>query len=417
MTVTRALSSDRLAAIAAALRRGPAAAEAHAAELEDRGESAAARAARLMAAAVYGGPAAVAAELGPGEGDGEGDGFWRRAPDRQFLAVWTLFWSHGAAAALARLADLPARADALPASWREIVGYLDALRALRPADESERRAGLPPLCRIESEPLGALAMIRLAVEGRTGRFVVDSGAPGCLLSAGFARAAGLAVGAAARSAYGGGGERLPLHPAVARRIEGPGFRLSGVALDVAELSGDLGVDGIVSPLALWRGRPLWFDGPGGALLVGDPPDAARPPFSAPLIWSEGSPLLPARVGNTPLRLLLDSGAGANLLTRETVAALGLDGEAEALTVSPTAAGSTAIYPGGRLELAVGTAPPERFDYLVKPAVEAPLPVYPGLTEGYLGQPWFRVRRLRVAAERTSVSFSGPEGEAAGEGGR
>jgi hypothetical protein len=335
----------------------------------------------------------------------------------RFLPLWSLWWTDGPLAACARVHEL----EDLRVDWSphegDAIRYLQALNA----QVHGRRGPMAPVPQagpgnatavLPLDKLGALPVLVGRCQGVEGRFVLDTGAPGCLVTRAFAERAGLVAASAARGTFDGSGQALALHPAIAAELSFEGaLPLSDVLMDVADFEAQLPFDGLVSPQTIWRGCDLYLDGPAATLRLGPPgSQGAHLPYEATLTWCEGQPFVQAQTAEGSLMLLLDTGAGGHLVMDDVAPGVGLSVRpSDPAVLSPTAAGHAVIHPGGMLALRIGNAPEASLRFGVKRRGPALPQCFPSPLQGYLGMPWLDGREVCLLADRRSLRFSGPLG--------
>jgi hypothetical protein len=164
------------------------------------------------------------------------------------------------------------------------------------------------------------------VDGRTYRFMIDTGSSTTLVSPALAaalRPRGKAAAPRTVNIRGADGKEVAL-PAVTLRqfsLGDAGFeRVPALIYDFTDLSDHLGVqiDGVIG-FPLFREKLLTLDYPGARLGIAPYPLLAPPapkpgPRSATLTFNneQGTPLIPVQMGNESLFVLLDSGSVGGL---------------------------------------------------------------------------------------------------------
>jgi len=332
----------------------------------------------------------------------------------RFLAVWSSWWTEGPLVAAHRARGLQADGAAWTVHERQALAYLQALgdlhvrrRDLSAAARTASHASGPGQIAIRVH--GALPVLVARFHGVEGRFVLDTGAPGNLVTTAYAQRAGLEPAPGGRTVYDGGGSSIKLRPAIASEVAFAGAPpVVDAVIDVADLGPRFPFDGLISPQALWRGLDLCLDGPALQLRIG--PIAARSVHEAPLRWVEGQPYVLASAGGRTLHMLLDTGAGGNLLMDDAARSLQLAVDPGAGTVrSATAAGFATIQAGGSLRVRIGTAPEEALHYAVKRRGPPAPACFASPLQGYLGWPWIAQRETLLPADRRILHFSAPAG--------
>lgn len=159
-------------------------------------------------------------------------------------------------------------------------------------------------------------------DGRTYRFVVDTGSTATLVSPRLAaalRTRGKRLPARAVQVRGADGEETALEPATLRELRLGAARFPRVPVlvhDLADLSAHLGltVDGLLGFPLFTRTR-LTLDYPHGRLALAPAP-AAPDPAPGPDVLAfnreQGTPLVPVQLGNESFVVLLDTGSDAAL---------------------------------------------------------------------------------------------------------
>jgi len=250
-----------------------------------------------------------------------------------------------------------------------------------------------------------LPLVKARVDDRAeGWFVLDSGAPHALLAEAWVQRNGLAlVSGIAHHVEDGSGNQID---AVTTRVGS--VALGAVARDVpaivAALPPGLEVAGILSPLDLFPEHAIAFDFAQGRLTVSDGLVAER--YAVPLFWEAGVPLLPARAMGRPAFLMLDTGAGGEILCEDFARTVDLVASARATTNS--AAGEIPIGLADDVAFAVSDSPEELLPIAIKPCRSSGPDVNYIGQDGLLGMGWMRGRRLLVSANRRGLSFSDRE---------
>jgi hypothetical protein len=323
-----------------------------------------------------------------------------------FLGIWATWWVNGPVAASSRMGDVDLRAPWWSAVERSGLTYLSTLRDLIAGEIATDTWNPANPLAIELDLSAGLPACEALINGQSGRFIVDTGAPSTLLTRTFADRAALATGLNGRVAFDGGGIPLTVYPAIAHQVSIAGSVVQGAVIDVADLPATFPYDGVLSPQSMWRRQRLLLDGPGRTLTVGAMVDSHELPWSGDITWVEGVPHVFARMSGKWLAMLVDTGAGANLITEETADELGMEEHERGTTFrSPTAAGHATIRRGRRLAAAVGSAPEEEMEFAVKRMTRPEAQVFPSPLQGYLGQTWFRQRRVLFDADCRSLRFS------------
>ena len=318
-------------------------------------------------------------------------------PDLRFLADWACFWTFGAG----WHSLLPLLSPRL-ASWRDDQQWM-LNRRRRASMERRTATGDVPLL-VAPGPLRA----EIEINGIAGTIILDTGAPSSVLAPEFARRAGLVAEDVTRDAYDGAGRRGTLAAMRAATVRLGNWRGENLPFDTLTISAPLGVDGIVAPFDLFGHAAMTFDLARTRLLIGAPPAAAA--IARPLIWSEGVAYLRVVLGGAPALALLDTGAGATVLTEETATRAGLL-RAVRQFESPTALGTVNVTALGESTIALPGLPALRHPFYAK-ALTPPRPrPLPRLTDAYLGRTWFAHHGVHVPAERRHLLIWPHEGGA------
>ncbi|MDE1145751.1 MAG: retropepsin-like aspartic protease [Azospirillaceae bacterium] len=253
-------------------------------------------------------------------------------------------------------------------------------------------------------PGQALPIVEATVDGQRGVFIVDTGAPHSALSRRWCVDRGLAWnGAVSHPVDDGAGTRIPAE-AVRLGHVAAGGQARDVPAVVFDFPPGLAVAGILSPLDVFGGRPVRLDLRARRLVVGEATGDAGAglPFTAPLHWRGGVPLVAARVAGRPGFLMVDSGAGGVVLCRAYARISGLHTPQATTTMS--AAGALAVGVGLRAGIAVGGSAEVQADIALKPCRTVG-PAAPVLAlDGLLGVGWLGGRILDFSRDRLSLGF-------------
>lgn len=174
-------------------------------------------------------------------------------------------------------------------------------------------------------------------------------------------------------------------PAPIKELAVGGLRFRDIHAQAAPFPPELKVAGILAVRDAFPGALVEIDGRELRLLLYRDLDAEgwreevrEPTHSVPLTWNDGVPAVEARVGDAPLTLLLDSGAGACALTPETLSKLGRAGAKEI-----------------RVPLSIGASQAFREQFF---PLDGPL-------AGSVGYAWFIGRRAAITADRSTLLFT------------
>jgi predicted aspartyl protease len=327
----------------------------------------------------------------------EGDILRADIDSRRVLAR-ALYWTVGIQAAGADLHALatesaePDATDRAMAALAKLVGERD----LYSADISVDRPS-PFLAGHE------LPIVLASIDNRAPEyFIVDSGAPTTLLSRTYCDTAGIHyLREYPHPTRGGSGDQLQLFPALLERISFGGASFYNCTAQVALFPQQFQVAGILSPLDTCRAVQTELDFRARVLRVYAATDPApRAGQSDGLVektdltWDDGNIYVRASVDRRHAGyFLLDSGAGANILTLEFARRIGKKPSGSDTILSATMSGEALVSLGVNGSLAVGHSRPIRTEFMLKewqpdPAVTAAL-----VRAGYVGTPWMRGRRL------------------------
>ncbi|NVO05885.1 MAG: aspartyl protease family protein [Rhodoferax sp.] len=270
----------------------------------------------------------------------------------------------------------------------------------------------------------ALRLDRLPVvmaginDGPEATFVLDTGAANTLLSRQYAQQAQLTVlegepedGLQARN-------RPPFAICPIQDLRLGGFHSGPTVLAVASLPPQIQAAGILSPFHSLRGHWWEIDFPRRCLAIHCNGEQQRIPYQewnrTALYWDRGNVFVRARLNGRQRGLfLLDTGAGANILTPAFAAAAGV-GQVGSSTGTVDIQGATQIQPAGLQRLLVGRAGATDdvayetciSNYSVEARDLAPIQC-----AGFVGLPWFRSRRMLVPPDQRQLYFTQEPGAA------
>ncbi len=347
--------------------------------------------------------------------NGDAGGRMRTDPVRHYVLVWSLYCAGGIHAAACEVNNFMA------AGHRDLFApWMKNIQTLRAVDErmSGRRSkvtysgyGTIPLLKGQTLPV-----VQAAVnDAEPAYFIVDTGAPSTLLSRSYARNIGIDFDRTIyREGRDGAGNTLRLHPGVLDRLHLGEVSCSCYPVLVTDLSENLNVAGILSPLDLFRECFVEMDFRDDQLRIHSPVTGRKgqgrqkESFSPlPVRWNGESPLVRGFVNRQEGMFLLDTGAGANLLCRKFASRLKVNPDGKARFETPTAAGQASIQEGGRGWFSVGEEHPMESDFLIKSCVMDPDDLFPDMMDGYAGMPWFRGRRLFFSPNGKNVTVTAP----------
>jgi hypothetical protein len=247
-----------------------------------------------------------------------------------------------------------------------------------------------------------LPVVTATIDARhSGPFIVDTGAPHSVLSLAWCERQGIVFERGiVHTVDDGSGREIE-----ARAVRIDRLAVGAVARDVPAVILDLPpsfqVAGILSPLDAFAGHPVALDFVARRLDVGPAP--ASLPFEAGLFWRDDVPLVHARVDGQDGLLMIDSGAGGQVLCKQFAKRLRVKPKRSIATLS--ASGPLAVGIAAPRAVAVGASPECLLEVAVKPCRSPRLqaPLLP--LDGFLGADWMAGRRLAFAADRRIVAFS------------
>jgi len=312
-------------------------------------------------------------------------------PDVQFLADWAGFWAFGPE----WRSPLPAR-PTRQAGWREDQQWM-LNRRRRAHTEYRDKEGEIALI-VGSGPLRAA----VEVNGVSGIMILDTGAPSSVLTPEYASRAGLDVEGSTRVAYDGAGLRQTLCAARAAEMRVGNWTARNIPFDTSIIDAALATDGIMSPFDVFGRVGLTFDLSRARLIVGGPPDGAA--ASHPLFWSQGVASVRVQINGASALALLDTGAGATVLTHETAARARLARDAHEFRTA-TAFGAVSVTTLGTAEITIPGFPGLRQSLYAKQSTPIRLRPFPHLADAYLGQSWFAHYTVHFPVERGSLFLS------------
>jgi len=341
----------------------------------------------------------------------------RSDPVLHYALALSLYWTAGLDAARPEIERL-SRFDLgrLPERWRINARHLTALITAMGSEPAQ------VLCESDTEARfldgQSLLVVLASVNGLPpSPFIVDTGAPTTVLSLDFVRRHDIAFDMEHfKYTRDTAGNMVRLYPAVINKLEVGDVAAIHCPIHVMRFSPALPVDGILSPLDLFRGQSVEFDLRSRVLRIGPAHrfqqwrhEVDSPLWRLELIWNEGSPYVPARLfSQSPCWCKLDTGAGANVLGLEIALTFGLDVASLQTSKTATAAGTADVYTGLMGPVAVGASPEMTTTFILKncaTAVDDTL--FPVMGDALIGLPWFEGRRVIVAPDGREIHFTGP----------
>ncbi|MGJ4948213.1 aspartyl protease family protein [Bradyrhizobium sp. HKCCYLS20291] len=306
--------------------------------------------------------------------------------DLQFLADWAGFWAFGA--------EWPSPIAARPPTlkrWQDDQAWMLGRRRHAAA---EQRAGRGLVRFISGSPLPCA---RIELNDVSGVVILDTGAPSSVITPEFSERAGLARRPGSRMAYDGAGNGTEISSVVAAAVRIDDWDGANLPFETMPLSAALGVDGIVSPFDLFGRVSLTFDHDRRRLDIGELPPADA--VVQRLFWSEGSASIRVDIAGETMFALIDSGAGATVVTDEAASRMGSGGEPFR---SVTAMGSVIVSALGSATIMLPNMPALLQPLYVKATAPQRLRPLPRLADAYLGWPWFMSHKVHFPAQRGSL---------------
>lgn len=318
-----------------------------------------------------------------------------------YVLVWCLYCSQGVQASSDEVSCyLAANHQPLYRPWLQNLNVLAELVRQMDGAATEIHCPLPgtiPLLNNQQ-----LAIVQATVNSSApAHFIIDTGAPCSLLSTAFAQHIGLHFKSEIyRTGRDGAGNILRLFPGVLDHMVIGTVHCRHYPVLVTDLSSDLNIAGILSPLDLFRKCFVEMDFQQNRLRLFPGTHGSRPfktgkkMLRLPVHWNGNCPMVRVQVNEAEGIFLLDTGAGANLLCQTFADGLqSMNPDGRPLLETPTAAGKTLIRRGGRGWLSVGHESPVEMDFLMKSCVTDPDDLFTGRLDGFVGMPWFRQRRI------------------------
>lgn len=287
--------------------------------------------------------------------------------------------------------------DRVEQRWpRRVKAQMEA--AFHLADRSkEALAGGIELLDRQKLPL-VMAMVNTR---HSGPFIVDTGAPHCVLSRAWCEKQGLAFDREiAHTVDDGSGREIAASAVRIDRLD-VGAIAREVPAIILDLPSSFQIAGILSPLDAFAGHAVALDMAARRLDVGVA-DASLP-FEARLFWRDDVPLVHARVDEQDGFLMIDSGAGGQVLCKQFAKRLRVKPQRSIGTLS--ASGPLAVDIAAPRTVAVGASPERLLEVAVKPCRNPPLQAPLLALDGLLGIDWMAGRTLFFAADRRNVAFS------------
>ncbi|UYY56989.1 retropepsin-like aspartic protease [Sphingomonas sp. S2-65] len=248
-----------------------------------------------------------------------------------------------------------------------------------------------------------IPIVEAEVDGKRGYFIVDTGAPHSALSRGWCERSGIRFApGVAHSVEDGSGREI-----AATTVRIGSLQAGAAARDVPAILFDfppgLDVAGILSPLDAFPGAVVTLDYAARRLMIGE--DAPAQPGVA-LYWEGEVPLVHARIAGDDAFLLLDSGAGGELLCEHYAQRFASGPLRDATTAN--AAGVIAIRTGLALPLAIGGEAARACSFAIKPCATTGSDTSLIGRDGFVGGGWMAGRRITIAADRLSFWFTPQE---------
>jgi hypothetical protein len=296
--------------------------------------------------------------------------------------------------------------DSLPQRWaatyRQWISFLELL-----GNRAANRILEDSAVAVAFQKGNALPTVELQVNNSgANRFLVDTGAPTTVVTTQFANESRIRyVSDRPAQSIDGSGGQVVLWPGIADRISSRGLTIFDCPIHVSDLNEALGVAGILSPINMFRGRWLLFEGHALSVLP-QTPTVDEPNSVVDLLWNGGNPTVWVNVhGGGAVPFLVDSGAGANILCRDLARQLRPGWAPDRLVCSPAAMGSSKLSTGFEMSISLGDSPPESIDWYVKDCFSQVDSIWPCMFRGYLGRPWFLGRKVIFPPLPTYMKFT------------
>jgi len=245
----------------------------------------------------------------------------------------------------------------------------------------------------------AIPIITAELNGKSGYFIVDTGAPHSALSQSWCRRNGTHFAPGVDHEVDDGAGRAIAATTV--RIET--LVAGGVAADVPAIMfnfpGELDVAGILSPLDAFPGVPITLDYVRKRFATGeDGPNGC----CVALFWEGGVPLVHAKIADADAILLLDSGAGGELLCESFADRFATTQLIEASTSN--AAGMLPIRIGLELPLSIGGQDPRPHSFALMDCAGTGSDTDLIGHDGIVGGGWMAGRRITIDADRLHLRW-------------
>jgi Aspartyl protease len=247
-----------------------------------------------------------------------------------------------------------------------------------------------------------IPIVKGTINGRhTGFFIVDTGAPHCALSRHWCQESDLTFEQTVKHQIDDGAGRTIEAAAVRLDHLLIGAESTDVPAVVFDFPAGLNVAGILSPLDAFAEMPVIIDNYQKRLVI-----CERTPelsFDTRLYWREGVPLVHALLDGHSSFMMIDSGAGGEVICEHTARRLGYLSSKTTTTIS--ASGPLKIGLGAKVEITVGREPPRKLDVATKPCRDRPPLVALLQLDGLLGCRWMSNKVVAFHADRLHVSYS------------
>lgn len=287
-----------------------------------------------------------------------------------------------------------------------------ALAQLARSAQSPQYLEISPAAKAPFEIKQGLAIIQASLNQlKPQYFILDTGAPSSILNRSYCERAGIAcLEKPARTAHDAGGNPLALTPLCIERLQLGSLTICNWRVEVATLSANFKVAGILSPFDAFQGYGFELDFRGRMLRVfsGCDPlvwasEAGKPFQSTGLVWHGGKCFVMASVNRRARGwFLLDSGSAGNLVTPSVARMAYADFSLEKRTESPVAAGRMEVFQGFAGMLLVEGVGETQTDFAIVKMRQDPDDIMPLKQHGIIGIPWMEGRRLFFPSDRRQL---------------
>lgn len=315
-------------------------------------------------------------------------------PDYIFLIDWLSLWTFGPS----WQSPLPRVVPSIQA-WQAEAVWMHKRRSLACSFIRDHTGEVE----ISDEP--GPVKITASINGESGTFILDSGAPTSIVTPTFARIAKLQQSGEQRVVYDGAGIASSMCTAKANEIEIGNWTGKNCCIDILKLNDELPVAGIFSPFELFHGLSITYELNQNRLRIGSTPDDVQFLSCQPLYWAEGAASVKVCVQDKPLFALIDSGAGGFVMMQDSADQVGLTKNSRKNLQSATAFGSVSIADFHVTTIKIPALETFEDRVYVKPRPTERIRPLPRLVDCYLGTSWLKKHIVHFPAKRNVIEVA------------